>query len=151
MFVDMTFAEEPFFICTGLDDILEEGMDLKPLENIDIKAVLKGCRRLVGNDIIDGITIFREIVDAFDDLVVCRLFTFPPALAVAAEFNVLTVTAAEGEYPYVFDVVDLSAHEMNKVRGYNTGFSAVPFAYGKAFEDVEILVTAVEEGDSVWL
>jgi len=52
MLVDMTLSEKPFLISTGFDDVLKKRMNLKPLKNINIKAVFKGNGRFVRDNII---------------------------------------------------------------------------------------------------
>ena len=125
-------------------------MYLDALEHIYSEAVLDRGRRFVRYDVIDGIINLFEVVHSLHYLLVSRLLSLPP-VGLAAELDVLTVTAAEGEYALALDSVYLTAHKVDEIRRYNASHTAVPHLGRVAFENVEILVAAVDEGDSVIL
>ena len=145
MLINVALSEEPFLIAARFDDVLEESVYLKALENINVQAVLERSRGLVGYDVIDFVVVFRKIMYSLADLVVVRLFALPPHFAVAAELVVLTVSAAECEYALAIDSVYLTAHKVNDVVGYPVDLAAVPFSDRHFLENIEVFVAAVNE------
>ena len=144
MFINVTFAEKPFFVLAGLDNILEESVYFQTLENINSETVLKRCRRLVSNDVVNSVVVLFEIEHSFLYLFMGRLFTFPPVL-ITAEINILTVSAAESKYLLIFDSVYLSYHEVDYIRSDNSCHSAVPCGLGEFFKNIKVFVASVNE------
>ena len=69
MLVDVAFPEEPFFIGTVFDDVLEKGVNLKVLQNIDAKAFLERSGRLMGDYVIHLVVVLLEICNTVKYLI----------------------------------------------------------------------------------
>ena len=109
MLINMAFAEEPLFVFYGFDDIFKECMNLNALKNVNAEAVFERCRRFMCNDVIHLEIMFFQTAYTVNNFGMSRLFTLPP-VTVMPEFEVLTVTAAEGEDLFAFNSVDLPTH-----------------------------------------
>lgn len=149
MAVEVAFSEVPLLKMTDGNEVFKERMNFEPLHRIDAETVLKGSGRFMGNDIIYGLIMVFKDFRRCDNFLTGWLFLFPPVCG-GTEFKILTMAAAEGKEFLSADRIDLTAEEVDEVGGDDPSGSAVP-AFGRIFfEEVEILVTAINETDRIF-
>ena len=149
--VDMEMAEVPFLIGHQL---FQAAQELGGLAAIDPLAhvrdlVDKAGRRRMGDDVIDGEIVGRQVLGGIVEVFGRRLFLGPPGYARPALCLVRRLCPTEGEEGLAFESEDFAAQQVIEI-----GPQFMDPAAGSAFhriaaELVKVLMVPVDEQDRI--
>lgn len=108
-------------------------------------------RSRMGDDIVDEKIILFKIFKRFPAFFFGWFLFRPPADADGPVCLVNRGSSAKGEYGSVFNMKDLSAHEMEYLAGYPVNLSAFPVLDRIAVQKIEILMVPINEKCRIWL
>ena len=148
----MKVAEIPFFVGHQLFQTAQELRGLAayyPPGPGAFFVIDETGRRGMGDDVVDGKIVGRQVLGSIVEVRFRRFFLGPPRDTGPTLGLVRRFGAAEGEEGLVLDGEDFTAQEMVEIRPQFVHPAAGPFFDGIAAELVKVFVITIDEEDRV--
>ena len=149
--IDMEMAEVPFLISHQFFQAAQELGRLaafNPLAHIG-HLVDKAGRRRMGDDVIDGEIVGRQVLGGIVEVFGRRLFLGPPGHTRPALCLVRRLGPAEGEEGLAFEGEDFAAQQVIEIGPQFMDPAAGPAFHRIAAELVKVLMVPVDEQDRI--
>lgn len=149
--VDMEMAEVPFLVGHQFFQAAQELGGLAafdPLGHVR-DLVDKAGRRRMGDDVIDGEIVGRQVLGGIVEVFGRRLFLGPPGYARPALCLVRRLGPAEGEEGPAFEGEDFAAQQVIEIGPQFVDPAAGPAFHRIAAELVKVLMVPVDEQDRI--